>query len=345
MKKNYLFLAAAATMFTACVQTDVVNDIPEPQQQAIGFDAFANKTTRAEINSTEDLETVNEGQFTVWGWKTQSDARNTVSQIFTGQEVNWDATKGWNYTPLKYWDKMATYDFYAAAPKKGSATFSIDANKKISISNVVSGVATGNGAATDYLITRNVTTHYGANGGTVNFTFSHIMSKITVNVIKDDALADFTVQLTDLSMEGWDKNLGTFTQDKEVEIETTSAEGQTKTEMVLKEWELATSEREKGTHTFLTAANQDLSEVDDQAYKVGSYLMVPQENVDLKFTISYKIGAETFLAHTGTIEDQTWATNTHYIYTITVGPEAILFDVSTVNKWTTGTPQPGLNIE
>ena len=335
MKKNYLFLAAAATMFTACVQTDVVNDIPEPQQQAISFDAFANKTTRAEINSTEDLETVNEGQFTVWGWKTQRDAKNTVTPIFTGQVVNWDATKGWFYTPLKYWDKMATYEFYAAAPKKGSENFSMDANKKISISNVVSGVATGNDAATDYLITRNVTTHNGADGGTVNFTFSHIMSKITVNVIKADALADFTVTLTDLSMEGWDKNSGTFTQDKEVEIETTSAEGITTTKMVLKEWELETTETDKGTHTFLTAATQALSKEDNEAYKVGSYLMVPQENVDLKFTISYKIGDETFLAHTGTIEDQTWATNTHYIYTITVGPDAILFDVAKVDNWIT----------
>ena len=46
MKKNYLFLAAAATMFTACVQSDLVSEIPEAAPQAIDFDAFANKTTR-----------------------------------------------------------------------------------------------------------------------------------------------------------------------------------------------------------------------------------------------------------------------------------------------------------
>ena len=321
MKKNYFLLAASTMMFAACAQTDLVNEVvTEEAPQAIGFETFAEKVTRGEINQTSDLESVDEGQFTVWGWKTQTD--NTVTPIFEGQEVNWDATKGWTYSPIKYWDKTATYEFYAVAPKKGAATYELN-NKKFIIEDVASGAAN---STTYYLITRNAHSHSGASGGTVNFTFSHIMSKITIKVQQGTLANNKVVTLTDLNVSGWNKNTGTFTQDK-----TTQKEVNGVLKDVVCEWDLNDDISEIGQYDFLKSGSEDVS----TKKKIGeSYLMVPQENVDLKFTISYMIGTETFLAHEATIQDQTWEPNTHYIYTITVGPDEILFDVDDIASWT-----------
>ena len=44
-------MAAAATMFAACTQSDFVNEVSEEAPQAIGFETFVNKSTRAENSS------------------------------------------------------------------------------------------------------------------------------------------------------------------------------------------------------------------------------------------------------------------------------------------------------
>lgn len=347
MKKNYFMLAAATMMFAACAETDLVNEVNmEEAPKAIGFDAFANKTTRAAINDATDLEV--EGEFTVWGWKYQE---STPTQIFNKQTVTYDEVEGWGYTPTQYWDKTATsYKFYAVAPKAGNATYDITSEKKITISNVASGDANN---ATDYLIDRDGVTVDGEEvsiGEEIEFNFSHIMSKITV-VVKHSVTSNATTQpivaLTDLTMSGWNESNGTFTQDKtvekEVEDDPETDEVESGTEEVREEWELTENENTDGTYTFLTSENTTLDKT--TATNVGSYLMVPQTGVNLTFTISYKIGEETFLAHTGTIENQTWETNTHYTYTIIVGPEDIKFNVSEVEGWEPGNTGNGTTIQ
>ena len=48
MKKNYFMLAAAAMMFAACSETDLMSEMGEMEKaQEISFESFANKTTRA----------------------------------------------------------------------------------------------------------------------------------------------------------------------------------------------------------------------------------------------------------------------------------------------------------
>ena len=352
MKKNYFMLAAATMMFAACAETDLVNEISvEEAPKAIEFDAFANKTTRAAINSVVGLQT--EGEFTVWGWKYQE---STPTQIFNAQQVIYDEEEGWGYTPTQYWDKTATsYKFYAVAPKAGNATYSITNEKNIKIENVSSGDGK---TATDYLIDRegvtidNIAENQVPNiGEEIEFKFSHIMSKITVVVkhnVTSNATPQPTVVLTNLAMSGWNNSKGTFTQDKMVEKEVTddpkTEEVESGTEEVLEEWEL-TENNKSGNHAFLTSAEEAKTLNKTDLVEIGSYLMVPQKDVDLKFTISYKIGEETFLAHTGTIENQTWETNTHYTYTIIVGPSSIQFGTPTITNWTIGNTGNGTTIQ
>ena len=119
MKKSYFLMAAAATMFAACSQSDVLNEVQVlDEAQAIGFSTYSAKATRAENNNTAvnttNLETHHK-TFKVWGYK------NTYAEyVFGGVRVSAADAGNWTYSPKKYWDKAATsYQFYAAAPDNG----------------------------------------------------------------------------------------------------------------------------------------------------------------------------------------------------------------------------------
>lgn len=157
MKKNYLFLAAAATMFTACVQSDLVSEIPEAAPQAISFETFANKQTRATENSEETysgaLETHHKS-FKVWASK-QLDNNSYVNVYEAGSPGTVTYTTKWTANPIKYWDKAAkNYEFYAAAPAEvsWSATNTNSANGCITLDDY-----TLTGASVDNVATLNTT--------------------------------------------------------------------------------------------------------------------------------------------------------------------------------------------
>ncbi|MBO5192579.1 MAG: fimbrillin family protein [Bacteroides sp.] len=113
----------AATMFAACSQTEVIDEVVDNSTpKAIGFTTYAEGQTRAE-NSDEDYDwdmKDHHSQYTVYGYKT---VNGTNHDVFTGQEVN--STTG-AYSPTKYWDKAASsYGFFAYA---GEANFTKNDN-------------------------------------------------------------------------------------------------------------------------------------------------------------------------------------------------------------------------
>lgn len=112
-------LAAAALMFAACAQFDTVNEVPESEPQAIGFDTYAQLPTRATENSDRDYSTdlqTHHTTFKVWASKQLEDNSYVAVYPKTNPgEVSY--TTVWAADPLKYWDKSAkNYQFYAAAP-------------------------------------------------------------------------------------------------------------------------------------------------------------------------------------------------------------------------------------
>lgn len=113
-------LAAAALMFAACAQFDTVNEVPESEPQAIGFETFANLPTKATENTTDPstystaLET-HHTTFKVWASKQLAD--NSYVDVYATPGIVSYAASKWTADPLKYWDKSASnYQFYAAAP-------------------------------------------------------------------------------------------------------------------------------------------------------------------------------------------------------------------------------------
>lgn len=245
MKKNYFMLAATTMMLAACAQTDVVNDIPEPQQQAISFETFANKQTRADDTpaATTALATHHDA-YKVWAYKNTQNSTLVFNAEYVTAADN-------TYSTTQYWDKAATtYYFYAAAPalavvqngltfteSKTVATTNQDAAHFMytdltlsgsNFSNLTNlstdaqstfiikdneGKQTITGTDVDYMIAKTpVTRSNGTYTNPVNFDFKHILSRLNIT-IKAAANAP-EIKLTNLSLHGL-KNKATFNSSTE----------------------------------------------------------------------------------------------------------------------------------
>ena len=335
MKKS-LFIIAATALVISCASNDVKNDIVENNE--IGFNANTYKTTRAEI--TDNAALANAGGFIVWGYKAKTQATMdwTVEPytIFDGVNVTASANSGayisgsetnWTYATKKYWDKNATYCFYAAAPYKAS-TYSVTGTndaKMISITGATSGLAS---ASDDFLIARGgVKNRAGSNQtDNVDFTFNHTMTKVDF-LLKKGTNVTGEVKVQSITMTGWDNGVGAFTQNS----------NSTPSGLDNSEWGIASTVA--GSVSILTGETAALSTT---AAKLTSqdYIMVPQDIAAdaLTFTINYTVDGEPFNGHVGTIATaQTWGTDSHFTYTLTISPAAIEFDVVQVNGFQNAT--------
>lgn len=334
-------MAAAATMFAACTQSDFVNLVPETEQ-AIGFENHVGKSTRAEITNETALST--EGGFVVWGYKTATegltwDGTKTITTIFNGVNV-YGADGNWTYANKKYWDKASTYNFYAVAPfSPASGTYSVAnaATGFVTITGVKSALAAN---SDDFMVDRNgaknVNGNYTGSHAKVNFDFNHIMSKVSLQLKCGGINAGDKITVTSITMTGWNSNDGVFIQTKDA----------TPTLGDISEWS-TTPAGDDGSATF--TGSYELTPA-GPIVPVNSYIMVPQTVAELTFTLNYTItyadaSTENFLAHTGKLTTQTWGTDTHTTYTITVGPAPIEFEVNTVAGFRDAAANPELPID
>jgi len=316
MKKEFIIMSIAA-MFAACSSNDVKNDIEE-NEVAIDLDLVIDKATKAE--QTTDLATIKTTGFGVYGSKT-SDASGTsvTTTLFTNENITWSSSK-WTYEHTKYWDKTATYAFYAIAPYKASGYSCTDG--KFTIDAVASNLAS---ASDDYIIDRDGATGidgstYSTNNTKVAFNFHHIMAKVDFLLAKASTVADADeVKVQSIKMSGWNSGSGKF-------VQTLTA---TPTTLVNTEWTIATA----------GAGNVDVITKETTLSKTASddntntYIMVPQNIAanTLTFTVDYTINDEPFSAHVGKIAAaQVWGTDSHITYTLTIGPAALEFDVTSV---------------
>ncbi len=329
--KKLLLLAAVATL-VACSSNDVKNDIEENNYE-IGFDANTYKTTRAEI--TDNATLASAGGFIVWGYKAKSqetmnwatDAHTVFNGVQVSAKANTTGTyisdeqTNWTYTTKKYWDKNAKYCFYAAAPYKAS-TYSISnaANnlKMITITGATSGLAS---ASNDFLIARGGVKNRAGSDQTsnVDFTFNHTMTKVDFLLKKGDNV-DGEVKVQSITMTGWDSGAGTFTQNSD----------NTPTDLNNDEWNIASNSA--GSVSILTGETAALTTTAAKS-TTQDYIMVPQdiEAGDLTFTINFTVDGEPFTGHVGTIATaQTWGTDSHFTYTLTIAPGTIEFDVYSI---------------
>lgn len=344
MKKFYVLLAVAA-MLASCAETDLVNPIPESEPQAIGFETFAQKATRAEITSVDVLKTVG---FNVWGYKAPTaDPMDWTNQYPIFEKTTVTFTDGaWGYTDTQYWDRTSTYKFYAVAPVEPTdVTYSIvPETGMISIEGAASAIST---ASHDYLIDRDGNVgvdgaYTGTDHAAVDLDFHHVMSKLSFQL---KAAVPEEITINSLTMSGWNEKVGNFTQ-KLTTKPSTAAD--------ISEWSISTASTAGSIELVgASASDKDGTIVLDKDMSTISkvtdeYIMVPQAIAaeTLTFTISFTIDGEKFVNQVGKLNTvQTWGTDAHITYTISVGPDVIDFNVTNVCGFDAGSAGPNLEIE
>lgn len=317
MKKSYFLMAAAAAMFAACSETEMVNVVNEAEaQKAIGFETFSYKSTRQVVsNNLNDYYT----NFSVFGWE-------GATAIFKNTEVTYDAP-AWEYDPAKtkYWNAAATYQFFAVAPYNAEVTCT-DAGvigipaaasataAKENLQTTFGDLNTGQfGSDKDWLKAARQD-YQMANGTTVEFTFSHMMSKLAVAISKsgNEQIVVKSVTITDAN----NKLHNAATYDGSV-------------------WTGTAQEAE------LEGVVGTMKEVAPKSYYTMEYLIVPTaENANsLKFHITYRITGES--TDRVVDADVTGITNFEpgYSYTLTanIGAAPIKFTAVAVTDWSKDT--------
>lgn len=333
MKKTMLIIAATA-LVVGCANVDVKNDIVENNNE-IGFAVETYKATRAQITGNADLAT--EGGFVVWGYKAKNQTPMdwTEDDYTVFDEVNVTSTVGtyisgtgtnWTYTTKKYWDKGASYCFYAVAPYGGNYSIAGATNDVMRIT--ITGAASGDASAAatkDYLISRaGVIDHKGTNHDNVDFTFNHVMAKVDF-LLKKGTNVTGEVKVKSITMTGWNGGNGTFAQ-------TLTA---TPTELSHSEWTISTPVTDASA-TVLSTESAALTTT-GAATTTNTFIMVPQTIAanTLTFTIDFTVDGEPFNDHVGTVAlQQIWGTDSHITYTITIDPAEIKFDVASIAGFT-----------
>ena len=135
MKKKLFLFATLAMIMAACSNSDEIDNAPViSKTDAISFDVYAQRaTTRAGVAgdlTTDALKTGphKDAGFGVFAYYTDNnsyDAFSTPNYMYN-QQVKWDGTSAWTYSPVKYWpneygtnalsDDVDQVSFFAYAP-------------------------------------------------------------------------------------------------------------------------------------------------------------------------------------------------------------------------------------
>jgi len=362
MKKFQIALLMIAAMISAvvlsgCSSSDFVEEI-ELEEVAIEFSSSTNNATRSAINSESNLATA--GGFDVFAYKAKIDGSsvnwsNGWYNVFNGTNVTGkrnDNTWSWSYSNTRYWDKTCGYAFYAVAPHNTNTSLvyldddgaekSVEdntnkANLSIKIANVKSGRST-DANTKDYLITRGAVQRNGSNNTEkVNFEFHHVMSKVSVNLKAADGMTGCAITVKEVKMTGWSTQSCTFIQNS-----TTVPNND------LSEWHLpetVSSHNKSGNATFKFGGDDGVTfgkgQTTETASSADYWIMVPQAipSGQLKFTVSYTITYRDGVVESFTDVEcviptaQNWWTDCHTTYTLTISPDPIKFDVTSVSGY------------
>lgn len=313
-------MAAAAMMFAACSQSDVLNEVQvQEEAQAIGFSTYSNKSTRAIADT--DLEKYHE-TFGVWTFKTYD---GTTTTVMPNYQVN-KPTSGdtWVYDgvgtqELKYWDKRASYTFHAYAPYASGVAID-GATKAISIpngqyaanenlqeafsealnTNDFTGVG-GNvdNASTDWMVADVISRGVNETSLVVE-NFRHTMAKLIVCFETEDTFEE-TITLNSVSV---DNVYGTGSYN-------------------------GTAWTATGTAKSIGGQVGDI--VKEKTYYSMEYLLIPSNEAP-KFNVNYTINGDTYDVKDATIDGITkFEANTIYTLTVTISADPIEFDANVVN--------------
>ena len=168
MKKILVSVLAVAAMVACSTEHTVVK---VENNEAIGFDTFVDKTTRA-----EDITTTNIADFGVYASVTNSDVQSSL--ILTNEKVTKNGDV-WSYVNTQYWVPGNSYNFTAIAPFEGRHwTYTADTQAQNGVINFKNNLENANGEQ-DLVFAYAERANVAAGAQTkVGLTFSHLLSKV-----------------------------------------------------------------------------------------------------------------------------------------------------------------------
>lgn len=200
------------TLLAACSTNDEIQ-APQQEMSSIDFATYAPTMTRAAENSSSDTKndlSAHHTTFKVWGNKTVG---ATSTYVFNGQEVSYNDSK-WTYDPVRYWDKTASYNFYAVAPAENGTSdinwsfsngnFSLSdftltgKSLSVSASNDVEAGASFKDVDIDLMLAHDITNY--SNYGTVALEFDHILSRFNIGVTANATTAGHTITVDEVKV-------------------------------------------------------------------------------------------------------------------------------------------------
>ena len=177
----------AALLMLGCSE-ELHTIAPEGEEYAISMTASSAEmdASRAIVDSDEALKKTALG---VYAYKQLSDGTQTT--VFNNTKLTYAADKGWDYSPTRYWDKAATECRFLAYSPYSTSNISYNTNNHtLTISNIPYWQVI-NTNVVDYLVANSsgsAERYLSSNSKSVDFNFSHILSQLVINVVKDGNL-------------------------------------------------------------------------------------------------------------------------------------------------------------
>lgn len=326
MKKSLMMLGAAAMVLASCTQNEVME---VAENRAIGFDAFVNNTTKADIVDAQFAK--------FWVFGAYEKETSTWTPFYTNDVVE-KKESVWTAAKTAYWTAQKSHKFAAYANGTSQLAEGVSFNAATG--------ANGTLKFTDYPVGDNdlvaaVATAMTWNGSgdpaKVDFTFKHLLSKVKFT-FTTDAANDYVMKIENLKITA---KGGTnpivkagcdFTGDNNGLNWTAASQGST------------------GEYTYAT--------IDDCAggtTNSAEKYVIPQNNA---LTVSFKVtftdnGGVTIASKEGITgdlaiaEETAWKAGYVYNYQAKINPEdvndqlkKIEFNQITVDPWTNSSKQP-----
>ena len=344
--KKFVFGFGLALLAVGCSNEVLVEEQQNPQEEVqtpISFATFADKQVRSQSVLMEDYHNT----IAVYGVKKNV----TVQTVFNNVTLTYTTPGGtpndWAYSPLRYWDKQADYQFIAFAPASAPMAYVLHTDGKVtgghfqtstpytlvgqnlqngtSNEEIYTGFTGGTGKDTDIMLAPMVPAN-GTTKGIVNFDFHHILSKLNVAVKLNASLGSSVVKVKNITISGL-KKTGTYTD----------AAGWSAT---------ATDPNYKLQFNNADGVAVNATPV---LYFLESLVMpqVMAGTLNMEYTISSTTGGyeETYY-YEQPLEDIFTATSfdkgSNYTITFTISPSVITFDAK-VSNWAKG-ENAGVNI-
>lgn len=198
-------------LLAACSTNDEIQ-APQQEMSSIDFATYAPTMTRAAENSSSEAKnelSAHHTTFKVWGNKTVG---TTSTVVFNGQEVSYNDPK-WTYDPVRYWDKTASYNFYAVAPaapgiglawsfsdeKFSLSNFTLQGTSLPVSSNLEPETSFKDVTDVDLMLAHDIENYY-QYGTPVALEFDHILSRFNIGVKATSPNQNHTITVNEVKV-------------------------------------------------------------------------------------------------------------------------------------------------